>query len=269
MTAADDQFPTYTQPVSRELAANILERCLQCDLDELDTPFDDVVKDAIWDRLVPGAGVVWLRIKQDADDEKEVVIERVHWKDFLWSPCRVWAERRWIARKVYMSRDQGIARFGDKFKTVPLDYQQQNDQYKGSDSNDPKKPIVQQACIYEIWDRVKKEVIWLSKGWPQVLDKKGDFLGLESFEPCPKPLFASMTTSKVEPIPDYVKCQDQYEELNIINNRLALLYQACKVVGVYNKSVIGIQRMLTEGYDNTLIPVDNWAMFAEQGGLKV
>jgi hypothetical protein len=26
--------------------------------------------------------------------------------------------------------------------------------------------------------------------------------------------------------------------------------------------------MLTEGYDNTLIPVDNWAMFAEKGGVK-
>jgi len=40
------------------------------------------------------------------------------------------------------------------------------------------------------------------------------------------------------------------------------------VVGVYDRSAEGIQRMLTEGYDNTLIPVDNWAMFAEKGGVK-
>ena len=62
--------------------------------------------------------------------------------------------------------------------------------------------------------------------------------------------------------------QDQYTELDVINNRISMLIQACKVIGVYDKSAIGVSRMLTEGYDNQLIPVDNWAMFAEKGGLK-
>jgi hypothetical protein len=44
--------------------------------------------------------------------------------------------------------------------------------------------------------------------------------------------------------------------------------QACKVVGVYDQSADGVQRMLLEGFDNQLIPVDNWAIFAEKGGIK-
>jgi hypothetical protein len=62
--------------------------------------------------------------------------------------------------------------------------------------------------------------------------------------------------------------QDQYTELDTINNRVSMLIQACKVVGVYDQSASGISRMLTEGFDNQLIPVDNWAMFAEKGGIK-
>ena len=70
------------------------------------------------------------------------------------------------------------------------------------------------------------------------------------------------------PVPDYHILQDQYEELNIVNNRISLLTAACKVVGVYDRGAEGVQRMLIDGTDNTLIPVDNWAMFAEKGGVK-
>lgn len=57
-------------------------------------------------------------------------------------------------------------------------------------------------------------------------------------------------------------------ELDTINNRISLLVQACKVAGVYDKGQPGIVRLLQEGNDNLLIPVDNWAMFAEKNGLK-
>jgi hypothetical protein len=62
--------------------------------------------------------------------------------------------------------------------------------------------------------------------------------------------------------------QDQYVELDTVNNRISNLVRACKVAGVYDQSATGIQRLLQEGFDNVLIPVDNWAMFAEKGGVK-
>ena len=40
------------------------------------------------------------------------------------------------------------------------------------------------------------------------------------------------------------------------------------MVGVYDKSAEGIQRVFNQGSENQLIPVDNWAMFAERGGIK-
>jgi hypothetical protein len=61
--------------------------------------------------------------------------------------------------------------------------------------------------------------------------------------------------------------QDLYNEIDRLETRIALITEAVKVVGVYDKQQEGVQRMLKEGVENDLIPVDNWALFAEKGGL--
>jgi hypothetical protein len=39
-------------------------------------------------------------------------------------------------------------------------------------------------------------------------------------------------------------------------------------VGIYDKAADGVQRMFQQASENQLIPVDNWAMFSEAGGIK-
>jgi hypothetical protein len=271
----------------------ILQRSIEQDMAEPSCDFDQVMRQTVSDRLISGLGSAWLRLETETEDQpaiedengglttptdeegnplqmitdQEVCVDYVYWEDFLWSPCRVWAERRWVARRVPMTRDALVKRFGEEVgKRIPLDYAPKNTRV--ADSSSPKNSILKRACIYEIWDREKREVIWFSKGHDRLLDTKPDPLMLENFEPCPRPMFANLTTSSCVPKPDYAMIQDQYVELDEVNNRISLLIVACKVVGVYDRSAEGIQRMLTEGYDNTLIPVDNWAMFAEKGGVK-
>jgi hypothetical protein len=216
----------------------------------------------------PAQAQTILKYKRITD--QRVAIDYVYWEDFLWSPCRVWEERRWVGRRVYMDRPQLIKRFGEeKGKKVPLNHRPSNmnlNTYPGGVV--PVNQAVQMACVYEIWDRIHRKVIWLSKDMPEVLDEKDDFLNLVGFEPCPRPLLANISTSNTVPRPDYYLVQDQYNELDQVNNRISMLVKACKVVGVYDQAATGIQRMLLEGTDNTLIPVDNWAMFAEKGGVK-
>jgi hypothetical protein len=202
--------------------------------------------------------------------DQRVVVDYVYWEDFIWSPCRVWEERRWVGRRVFMSRAELRRRFGDKIgNAVPLTKGSRgtmSDSYPSPIT--PENQSLMRAKVYEIWDRDKREVVWLCREYPQLLDSKKDFLELTGFEPCPTPLFANNSTSNTVPRPDYYMVQDQYSELDTVNNRISLLIQACKVVGVYDRAAEGVQRMLLEGFDNTLIPVDNWAMFAEKGGVK-
>jgi hypothetical protein len=70
------------------------------------------------------------------------------------------------------------------------------------------------------------------------------------------------------PVADFSLYQDQAEEIDMLTNRIGMLVEAVKVVGVYDANQPSVQRMLSEGANNTLIPVDTWAAFAEKGGLK-
>jgi hypothetical protein len=199
---------------------------------------------------------------------QRVCVDYIYWKDFLWSPCRVWEERRWTGRRAYLDREELVKRFGEEVgNQVPLDFRPQG--LSGSSlTMEPRNEAMEKACIYEIWDRMDRKVYWLSKAWPELLDEQEDFLHLVGFEPHPKPMLANISTSNTVPRPDYYMIQDQYTELDEVNNRISLLIKACKVVGVYAKNAVGVQRMLQEGFDNQLIPVDDWAMFAEKGGIK-
>jgi hypothetical protein len=291
------RFKDYDDDVAR-VAGTIIQRSITQDLDDPRDAFDSTMRSCVQDRLIPGLAAAWLRLETDTEDvpyqeamgdtfhpgdatdkppeplkkitDQRVCIDYVYWQDFIWSPCRTWEERRWVGRKAYMSRDALIKRFGEKIgKQVSLDFNPTLPPNHGSTpGTTPKHMAIKQAVVYEIWDRERREVIWFSKGYKEILDTKADPLKLVGFEPCPRPMFANITTSNTVPRPDYYMIQDQYQELDTINNRVSMLLQACKVVGVYDQSASGISRMLTEGFDNQLIPVDNWAMFAEKGGLK-
>lgn len=284
------RFEQNMDDVAR-VASMMLQNCVMQDIDEPECDFDQVMRDAVEDRLVPGMGTAWVRMETETEEREmeevldpingtvvqeaatyevvtrqAVMLEHVFWEDFLYSPCRTWKERRWVGRRVYMDKDALVKRFGqEKADKIPLDH---NPKGQESASNEPQNEVFQKAIIYEIWDRQKRQVLWLSKGFEELLDERDDPLHLEDFEPCPKPLFALTTTSNCVPVNDYVIFQDQYNELDQVNNRISLLVQACKVVGCYDQTATGLQRMLQEGSENTLIPVDNWAMFAEKGGLK-
>lgn len=295
------KYQDFNDDVAR-VAAMILQRCVTQDLDDPNDNFDAVMRHCVQDRLVPGLSQAWLRLETDTalqevsditpptpgtlqyDDgyeappqqaepaeiitNQKVCIDYVFWEDFLISPCRVWEERRWVARRVYMTRPELVKRFGElKGNAANMNFANGATAYNSQGSM-PKEDVLQKAIVYEIWDRSTRQAIWYNKGMTELLDEKDDPLRLEGFEPCPRPMLANVSTSNVVPRPDYYMIQDQYSELDTLNNRISMLIQACKVVGVYDKTAIGISRMLTEGSDNMLIPVDNWAMFAEKGGIK-
>jgi hypothetical protein len=279
-------------PVGRA-ASEILERALQYEIDHY-SDYDASIKNAILDRLLPGRGVAWVRYSNDSvqiTDDVEAENESdenysadtmqsessentsghecspcdyVFWKDFRHSPARTWEEVTWIARRVYMAKDEVIERFGEEYKNITLSHEPIGlDDLKSTDSEKMKK-----AIIWEIWDKNTKSAIWVGEGYPTILDEKQDPLELDNFWPCPKPLFSTLTSDSLIPVADYLMYQDQAKELDTLTDRISRLSSACKVVGVYDSSSTALARMLDEGVDNVMIPVDTWAAFGEKGGLK-
>ena len=279
-------------PVGRT-AAQILERALQYEIDHYGD-FDAAVRSAVLDRLLPGRGTVWVRfetkeqaipeqVEEDQEMQAEIMglpepeeyeyectpVDYVFWEDFRYSPARCWDEVTWVARRVYMTREEGMKRFGESFKEVPLTNEPIGlDEMKKQGIEVAGAEDMKKAVVWEIWHKPSECVYWVAEGWQSVLDKKEDPYGLDGFWPCPRPLFATQTTDTLVPVPDYALYQDQAEELDKVTQRIAMLVEAVKVVGVYDASMTGVQRMLSEGVNNTMIPVDNWAAFAEKGGVK-
>jgi hypothetical protein len=272
------------------VAGLMLQRILNRGFDENVSVWDAAVRQGIEDWLIVGMGQIWLRyevktepyvipaafdefgIEIQAETEAERIVDEdapvdyIYWEDFFYSPARTWPEVRWVARRVWMTKDQLVERFGEEIaKIVPLGVQ-----VRKADVNDqsPKHDPWSKAEVFEIWCKENKKVYWYAKGADVILDVKDDPLQLDGFFPCPKPLAANVTSSNFMPRADYIFAQDQFNELDEINTRITWLTRAAKVVGVYDKSADGVQRMFNQGAENQLIPVDNWALFAEKGGIK-
>jgi hypothetical protein len=288
-------------PIGR-VASMMLERALEFELEHYGD-YKASMNNVVIDRLLGGRGTAWVRyephivgeqagmtdgdtpddglqVTEDTDEaeteggmENEnperieyecAPVDYVHWKDFGHTTARTWEEVTAVWRKVYMSRPALVERFGEELGyKIPLDTQPDDlkQSYKTNDG-------VYEALIYEIWDKETGKVLWISKSLGKILDERDDPLQLENFWPCPKPLYATMTTDSLEPIPDFVIYQDQARELDVLCDRIDGLINALKVRGVYDASASELQRLFSEGENNTMIPVSNWMAFAEKQGMK-
>jgi hypothetical protein len=284
-------------------AAETLERATTFATDS--DQFDEVIRQARDDRLIVGRGTAWLRyvphlqemqpptpadglsVTDDAAEYEaetpaqaqqapaetlvfeEVAHDYVAWEDFLMSPAKTWREVSWVARKVQMTRAELVERFGEKIgRAVPLNERADK---SGNDTAEARfrDGLSARADVFEIWSKAERKVCWLARGYEGLLDERDDPLRLRDFFPCPRPMFATVTTESLIPIPDYMMYKDQADDLDSVTLRLSMLTEACRVAGVYDASQdASVGRLFSEASDNQLIPVNTWAAFSEKGGLR-
>lgn len=196
---------------------------------------------------------------------EESVTDYVHWSDFLHSPARVWEEVRWVARRCFLSKAEVVKRFGEEFKSLPCTHLPEHvkDNTKESSVQEP----FRQAEVWEIWDKISRKVYWVCTDYSnRFLDEREDPLGLSGFFPCPKPLFATLTTDSLIPVPDFCQYQDQADMLDEVTERIAKITDSIRVTGAYNGQFAELGSILKN--DNSLTPVMDWVGFAQKGGLE-
>ena len=288
-------------PVGR-VASMMLERALEYEIEHYGD-YSSAMKQAVQDRLLGGRGTAWVRyephivgqqggeangapddgfqVTEDTDeaeteggiyreDQERIEyecapVDYVYWRDFGLTVARTWEEVTAVWRKVYMERPALVERFGEELGgRIPLDTKPET----SKSFNEKMGEGSREALIYEIWDKTSGQVIWLSKSMGKILDTRDDPLKLENFWPCPKPMFSTLTTDSLIPVPDFVLYQDQARQLDTLADRIDGFIQALKVRGVYDASEPSLARLFTEGENNALLPVKNYAAFSEKGGLQ-
>lgn len=198
---------------------------------------------------------------------EETYPEYIPWRQFGHSMAPQWEKVTLVWHWQLMTREQLIERFGEeKGSKIPL-----NSKPELSDDEDCQNhpEVFKRAKIYELWDKVHRRVEWLSMDCvDDLLDMKEDPLKLSGFFPCPRPLYATMSTDSLIPVPDYIEYQDQAKELDELTQRIHLLTYALRMAGVYNGQFQELQRLMDSGAENIMIPVNEWAAFASTGGMQ-
>ena len=277
-------------PVGR-VSALLMERGLEFETQHY-PDYRDTMRQCVQDRFLGGRGTAWIRYEphfktvepvepegeQITEDVEAAVpeeqldyecapVDYVSWKDFGHSVARTWEEVTLVWRRVYMSEDAVTERFGEEIaKKIPYDSTPED--LKRADRN-AQTDVKQQACVFELWDKEKGIAVWFSKSMKEFLDEKSDPLKLQHFFPTPKPLYATLTNETLVPVPDFVLYQDQAKTLDTLADRASGLVQMLQVKGVYDAAAdSSLARLFTEGNNGHLMPVKNWAAFAEKNGLK-
>lgn len=256
------------------------------------SPFDDQMKSAVLEGLVPGRGITRFSYQaefetivrddvqapvsgdngpdaipdaQGSPDERvtfeTAVGEEVPWNRFLHGYAKKWSGVPWVGFEHLMTREELVEAFGPIGNTVPLtsvssrsDSDERGAQGKSDDPYDAKVELGQ---VYEIWSKKDRQVLFIA---PSCLRKplkvEDDPLKLTGFFPCPKPITFLAKINTLTPRALYTMYEEQANELNAITVRINKIIRALKVRGGYDSTVEGIEAMM-KADDNEMVPIQN------------
>jgi hypothetical protein len=266
--------------------------------------FDQLMASATLEALLPGRGMTRFKFdaviekqeavaaaeaaeSEDSDDDsttpekgdevtpvfesptyETVCGEEIPWDRFVHGSAKKWRDVPWGAIQHFMTREELEASFGEVGAQVPVtsmveDHETRDDAERNGDRQELRGLKV--AEVYEIWDKVTKNVIFISPQWKRsALKQVEDPLGLSGFFPWPRPLSFIAKVSTLVPVPLYTQYEAQAKELNLVTTRINKIIAALKVRGFYDSTVEGLEKVLN-AEDNVLIAAENVAGLLGQG----
>lgn len=250
-------------PVARQ-AAEIIERGLIYCQESYDP--DKPIERGLLDALLPGRGVLWIDYEPVIEDGKvteQKLSERyIFWEDYRESPARQQCDVTWRAYRILMTREELIQEFGKEIGSeVPLNWVPD----LGKDKHDVPDTL-KKSEVWCIWDKDKRERVFVVKGFSTCLRVDDDPYGLEDFFPCPEPLVFYAGTDSTIPRAPFEVYADQADDLDEVVSRISKVTSAIRRRGVYDQSVPELKR-LANAADNEFVPVQNYAALATKGGL--
>lgn len=185
---------------------------------------------------------------------EEVTCEVVPWKHFRWQPAKTWESVNWCAIEHYLTKDELVEQFGqEKADLCPLGYSDE-----GAKLDDNQQDGKSRARVYEIFDKLKRKLVFICEGYNQPLGQEDDPLSLEGFYPFPKPMMTNVLSDKCIPQSDFSKYEEQAEELDEITGRIRALTKELKWNGLYDGAFKALEGLGSVG-DGEFLPVDGWS----------
>lgn len=198
-----------------------------------------------------------------------VCFEDTPWDNMLHGFARSWKDVPWVAFSYQMTKEELIRNFGEAVvKDISLENNDSDeDGHEDATVRQESKQRVATACVWKIWDKATRKVIFLSECYKDnFLKVVDDPLGLAYFFPIPKPLTFSRKVTSLVPVALYQYYREQAEELNEVTRRIRRLTKAMKVRGGYDGTIQEVEKIL-ESDDNTMIALQNVAALGDTRAL--
>lgn len=270
-------------PISK-MGVDIIKRSLGYAVDQYD--FDNTMRSMTRAALVVGRGVVRIRYKpqwRQAQDPmtgetveekgyEEVACEPVPWDRFIRGPARTWDTVPWIAFEHDLTKEEIENLTGQPNDPgddeVPLSGEARGE--KKDLSAKPDAGIFKTGKVYEIWDRRRALVIFISdQKASKPLRVEPDPLQMPGFFPVPRPLQSVMRETSLTPICPYTIYAPLIEELDAVTKRITRLVKQLRVRGIYDAELKADLSRLQDAEDGTYLPATDSTRFAQgSGGLE-
>ena len=268
-------------PVMRaaaKAAKSMLEYLIDTNQEGYETVHDALLS-ATLDGLLPGRGIT--QVMYDADIHEDQVLHEIivptsrPWDHVIFGDAKRWEDVPWIAFQESITKQEATERFGRKIADElhyggddPNDYGDDEANYEDEDADNGS--MRRYATIYQIWDKEHdRKVLYVHEYYKKgyLAEPQDDPLGLTGFYPIPKPLQFVLKSHDLKPVSLYKLYERQAEELNILTERILKISNAIKVRGVYNGAYSEEMQNLMNASDDTLVPTDQAAALATEGGL--
>lgn len=203
---------------------------------------------------------VGTRPKQvDVVGDQTIRWEYVPWARFGWEPCNDFKHCGWIYFRHRMTMLQIKKRFGRTISASKDEHDRQGDPNNWKQST---------FDIYEIWDKTKKEVVFMAKGESELIEVREDPLKMLDFWPIPDMMMTNLPSEELIPQADYDYIEHYDRELNRLQERRQNLLEGIKAAGAYDAGVPELKGIL-ELEDNQMLPIQNMlARMQTAGGAK-
>lgn len=267
-------------PVGKQ-AVDVIERALSYNLDMYD--FDGTVIEATRDAELAGRGVPRIRyepkIEQHTDAEgqsydavtyQEVKCEHVVWNKWGHGPARHWEEVPWVYFDHDFTHDD-LKRLGlsdKRIRELAFDDSDSKGEQSEGEREKSQTGISKTVKGYEIWDKAKREVLFIAEHDKNaaLLKRQPDPLKLEQFFPIPKAMQPLRKRGSLTPLVPYKVYKTQVAELDRITKRINSLIGQLKVRGLYDARLSTSLQALQYASDGEYQPAEDSTQFAAGGG---
>ena len=269
---------------SAKAGERVLEFLLDTNMEGYET-YDECVRAATLDALLPGRGVSSVKYDADlqkvgdAEDEASeepdyekkselVCTETRSWDKVYFGYAKRWSKVPWLAYEEYIDKDEAKRLFGEEI-ALRLQYNTKAEDEENDDNDDDQAgEMSKTTCVYQIWCKKTKKVIFVSQDYQEgYLKEDDDPLGMTGFFNMPKPIMFLEKSNDLMPTALYKLYENQATELNRLTIRIQKVVEAIKARGIYDSELGDDIAKIMEESDNALVPADKSASMSAEKGL--